>query len=98
GTDRYSQPRRRPGRRQRRRFARSKSRAACIELPRVSGASLWNRLREKQGTRGVNANNLGVVQASHSLGVAGNFQPNSFTAITASVRLVTFSALRIAVT
>ena len=36
--------------------------------------------------------------ASHSLGVAGNFQPISFTAITASVRLVTFSALRIAVT
>ena len=64
----------------------------------VSGASPWNHLREKQGTRGVNANNLGVVQASHSLGVAGNFQPNSFTAITASVRLVTFSALRIAVT
>jgi hypothetical protein len=64
----------------------------------VSGASLWNHLREKQGTRGVNANNLGVVQASHSLGVAGNFQPISFTAITASVRLVTFSALKIAVT
>ena len=37
-------------------------------------------------------------RASYSLEVAGNFQPNSFTAITASVRLVTFSALRITVT
>jgi len=37
-------------------------------------------------------------RAAQTLEVAGNFQPNSFTAITASVRLVTFSALRIAVT
>ena len=36
--------------------------------------------------------------AAQTLEVAGNFQPNSFTAITASVRLVTFSALRISVT
>ena len=36
--------------------------------------------------------------APHDLGIVGNFQPSSLTAITASVRFVTFSALRIAVT
>jgi len=38
-----------------------------------------------------------LVRLQHMLGVAGNFQPISFMAITASVRLVTFSALGIAV-
>ena len=79
------------------------ARAEYLDLVRK-----WNRYvtqfnntlrpRNVGGTKGVNANNLSVVQASHGLGVAGNFQPISFTAITASVRLVTFSDLRIAVT
>ena len=35
---------------------------------------------------------------AYDLGVGGNFQPSSPTAMTASVRLDTFNALRIAVT
>src|SRR5262249_17351843 len=60
------------------------------------------RISERGASRRIG---FGVLQAitplnraSHGLGVAGNFQPNSVTAMTASVRLVTFSALRIAVT
>jgi hypothetical protein len=64
----------------------------------VQVAALEAGLQAMCSMYGKDVKKTSVYQKKKTLEVAGNFQPNSFTAITASVRLVTFSALRIAVT
>jgi hypothetical protein len=75
-------------------FTRSQA-GTQIAYPAQASGITYAKNRE----RGASTRIIAVqYKHSHSSGVAGNFQPISFTAITASVRLVTFSALRIAVT